>query len=50
MRITSARAEYGVAIENGRIDEDDTQRLRATRRERGDNLVYDRGEVDTQRG
>jgi N-methylhydantoinase B/oxoprolinase/acetone carboxylase alpha subunit len=43
--VEAARAEYGVAIENGRIDEDDTRRLRDTRRERGDNLVYDRGEV-----
>jgi len=45
--VEAARAEYGVAIENGRIDEDDTQRLRDMRRERDDNLVYDRGEVDS---
>jgi N-methylhydantoinase B len=45
--VEAARAEYGVAIENGRVDEDDTQRLRNTRRERSDNLVYDRGEVDS---
>jgi N-methylhydantoinase B len=44
--LEAARADYGVAIENGRIDEDATRRLREARRARGDNAVYDRGEED----
>jgi N-methylhydantoinase B len=44
--LEAARADYGVAIENGRIDEDATRRLREARRAGGDNAVYDRGEED----
>ena len=44
--LEAARADYGVAIENGRIDEEATRRLREARRAGGDNAVYDRGEED----
>ena len=42
--VAAARAEYGVVIENGRIDADATRRLRAAHCARGANVVYDRGD------
>ena len=45
--LAAARAKYGVAIENGRIDEEATRRLREALLTRRDNVVYDRGEEDS---
>jgi N-methylhydantoinase B len=46
--IEAARADYGVAIENGRIDEEATRRLRDALLMRRHNVVYDRGKEDSE--
>jgi hypothetical protein len=48
--VDAARAKYGVAIENGRIDEEATRRLRKALLTRHDNVVYDRGEEVSDQG
>lgn len=44
--IQAARADYGVAIENGRIDAEATRRLRAVSGLTRDNTMYNRGQRD----
>jgi hypothetical protein len=46
--VEAARAKYGVTIENGRIDEEATRWLRKALLMRRDNVVYDRGEEDSE--